>query len=288
MNYELTPVERRGQYYFKREDRFAPFRFCGVNGSKLRQCMMLVEKNREQAEKGLITATSILSPQAPITAAVAREMGVPCTIVYGGTTGKRLASLAYPQLCSRLGADVRIASASGRTSVITARAQALAQDSGAYLIRYGFDMRGNIDCFLRSVAEQVRNIPDRLDNLVVTVGSAITIVGILYGIAVYGKRVRNVYGVGCAPNREAKIRELAGLIRDGGFGKEITPPLRYIDAFNKYKGFKYEDICRLSYNGLVFHPRYEAKAFRWLCCSKLQGETLFWVTGADIIDKYEH
>lgn len=283
MKFELTPIEQRGDYLFKREDTFASFPFCGVNGGKLRQCMMLVDKSAERAENGLVTATSILSPQAVIVSAVAKGRGVPCTIMYGGTTPRRLAELDYPRLCSRLGAEIRIVSATGRTSAITARASDLARRTGRLLIRYGFDMRDNLDCFLGSVAEQVQNIPDRLDNIVVTCGSAITIVGILYGLSLYGKRVENVYGVGVAPNREAKIKEYARLIAESGHKGEITKPLRYVDAFRLYRGFKYEEKVAACYRGITFHPRYEAKTFRWLQKTRPPGETLFWITGAELI-----
>lgn len=283
MTFELTPIEKRGDYFFKREDLFAPFSFCGVNGSKLRQCMQLVDKFPDQAANGLITATSILSPQAVIVAAVAKSKGVPCTIMYGGTTVERLAKLDYPRLCFQLGADVKIVAATGRTSAITAQAAELARRTGRQLIRYGFDMRGNIDCFLGSVAEQVQNIPERLDNIVVTCGSAITLVGILFGLSLYGKKVANVYAIGVAPNREAKIKEYARLIAESGHKSDITAPLRYIDAFRFYKGFKYENRVTSYYHGITFHPRYEAKAFRWLQNTRLHGDTLFWITGSEIL-----
>lgn len=274
----LTPVVRLGDYYFKREDTFAPFPFCSVNGSKLRQCMLLVQKNREQAEGGLVTATSLLSPQAAIVSAVARDMGAPCTIMYGGTTPARLASLPYPRICLDNGARVQIVAATGRTSAINAKAAEYVRNNGGYLIRYGFDMRGNADCFLQSVAQQVQNIPDNLDNLVVTIGSAITIVGILYGLALYGKRVRNIYGVGVAPNREEKIREYAGMLPHG----VDLSALRYIDAFNTLRGFHYEDTFDIAYRGIRLRPRYEAKAFRWMLANKLGEGTLFWITGGEL------
>ena len=276
---ELTPVVKRGDYYFKREDLFTPFDFCGVNGGKLRQCMMLAEKNKAIVEKGIITATSILSPQAAICSAVAHNMGVPCTIMYGGTTPERLLTLPYPRLAYELGAKLQIVARTGRTSAINAKALELSKNSGAYLVRYGFDMRENLDCFLQSVADQVQNLPD-VDNIVITVGSAITIVGVLLGLTRYKKNVRKVYGVGVAPNREAKIKEYARLLRENG--EEInTERLFYVDGFDLYKGFKYEDEMDIWYKGIHFHPRYEAKAFRWLYSSNLEGSSLFWITGGD-------
>ena len=282
MNFELTPIQERGEYLFKREDYFAPFPFCGVNGGKLRQCLLLVEKNKGRASAGIVTATSILSPQAVIASAAAKSIGAPCLIMYGGTSPQRLAAMEYPRICSALGAEIRIVAATGRTSAINAKAAEYARQTGGYNIRYGFDMRGNLDCFLQSVAEQVQNIPDHIENLVVTVGSAITVVGILYGLKIYGKRVDNVWGIGVAPNREGKIHEYAAMLSDAGLASDITKPLRYIDAFAQYKGFKYEDKFEARYHGIRFHPRYEAKAFRWLRYAKPRGGVLFWITGAEL------
>jgi len=61
---DLTPVEKRGDYYFKRDDLYQPFDFSRVNGSKLRQCQLLIKKNIDIAKNGVITGTSVLSPQA--------------------------------------------------------------------------------------------------------------------------------------------------------------------------------------------------------------------------------
>ena len=41
---ELTPVEEVGGVWFKREDYFAPLGYSGINGSKLRQCIYLIDE----------------------------------------------------------------------------------------------------------------------------------------------------------------------------------------------------------------------------------------------------
>ena len=46
---------------------------------------------------------------------------------------------------------------------------------------------------LRSVAEQVQNIPDDLDDLYITCGSGITASGVIVGIERYGKNVKNIH-----------------------------------------------------------------------------------------------
>ena len=285
MEFELTPVESRGGYLFKRDDLFMPYDFCRINGSKLRQCILLVDKNREKAAKGIITGTSVLSPQAAITSAVAKANGYPCSIYYGGTTPTALAKYDYPRLCAHLGADVRIVSRSGMTSVLNAIVSRRVEQTGELAIRYGFDLRNNLDVFITSVAQQCQNLPEHLDNLVMVVGSAITLIGVLCGISMYGKDVDRIVGVGCAPNRMAKIEAYAELVRDVLGVSLPLDKLKYVDAFNIYKGFKYEDTVTAKYYGLTFHPRYEAKAFKYMYnqIPPNQGrQTLFWINGQSI------
>lgn len=96
MKMQLTPINELGGWLFKREDLFQPFPFCKANGSKLRQSIILTEKNIETARNGLITGTSIVSPQGVICAATARYLKVPCKIIYGGTTIERIKNEKYP------------------------------------------------------------------------------------------------------------------------------------------------------------------------------------------------
>lgn len=276
----LTPVQQRGNYYFKRDDLYRPYPFSPMNGSKLRQCQLLVEKNIEKAQKGIITGTSVLSPQAAIVATIAKAHNVPCKIMYGGTTNELLLKKKYPVVCLSLGADVEVVSKMAYTSVLTARAEEYAKQNDMLLIRYGFDLMNNLDVFLGSVANQVQNLP-QVDNLVVTIGSSITILGILMGIAKYHVKIGKIYGIGCAPNRMEKIRTYADAIKEQ---EGVTLPLdrlHYIDAFNEIKGYKYEQTMKEEYMGIKFHPRYEAKTFHWLRNHNLEGSTLMWITGKD-------
>lgn len=277
---DLTPVEKRGDLWFKRDDLYVPFEFSPANGSKLRQCQILIEKNLNNS--GLITGTSIKSPQAVIVASVAKYLNKPCHILYGGTNELNLSKNKYATLCSQLGADIQIASKMAFTSVLNARAEDMARTHNLYNVRYGFDLMNNIDAFIDSTALQVRNLPDT-NNLVVTVGSAITIIGILYGLAICDVKIDKVYAIGCAPNRLGKIQYYADMIF---LERGVVLPLDkivYIDAFNLYRGFKYENTFNENYEGITFHPRYEAKTFHWLKEQQLNGTTLMWITGQDFI-----
>lgn len=279
---EITPVQKIGDYYFKRDDLFMPFDFSPANGSKLRQCILLVQKNAGAARMGLFTGTSVHSPQAVITASVAKSLGVGCTIVYGGLNAEQARKHKYYNICKRLGARVEFEKV-GYTSAVSKKAEQLAQAAGGFAIHYGFDLRNNIDVFMDSVAQQVCNIPDELDYLVVTCGSAITISGIMLGVAKYKKNIRYIVAVGCAPNRENKIKEYANMIeRSTGYSLPIER-LSYCDCYNKLKGYKYEQTQSAFYYGIVFHPRYEAKTFNFMQRYIPKGaRTLMWVVGHDI------
>lgn len=70
---ELTPIEYREGYYFKRDDFFS---VAGVCGGKARTCWALAQS----AKRGLVTAGSRFSPQCKIVAYIARARGLPCHI----------------------------------------------------------------------------------------------------------------------------------------------------------------------------------------------------------------
>lgn len=276
----ITPVECINGLYVKREDLFKPFDFSNANGSKLRQCILLIEKNIDKAKNGIITGTSVVSPQSVICASVAKSIGIPCTIMYGGTNEKSLSKKQYPMIAKQIGANIIIGSKLGYTSVLQARATKYANENKLFQVKYGFDLMGNLDAFVESVALQVQNIPD-VDNLVITVGSAITIIGVLYGIAIFNKNIKNVYAYAIAPNRVDKIVKYRNLIY---FEHGINLPIekvRYIDYFAKV-GYNYNKSIYENIGDIVLHPKYEAKTFHWLKQTKLDGTTLFWIVGGYI------
>ena len=277
----ITPVEYINGIYVKREDLFKPYSFSNANGSKLRQCILLIRKNIDKAKNGIITGTSVVSPQSVICASVARSLNIPCTIMFGGTNMKSLEKKPYPMIAKEIGANIIIGSKLGYTSVLQSRATEYTKENNLYQIKYGFDLIDNLDVFIESVAMQVQNIPD-VDNLVITVGSGITIIGILYGIAIYNKKVKRVYAYGIAPNRVDKILKYRNLIYlEQGIALPIEK-LKYIDYFAQV-GYNYTKSINESICNVKLHPKYEAKTYHWLRQNKLDGKTLFWITGGDII-----
>lgn len=271
----LTPVQRVNGMLFKREDLYAPFGTGEVNGGKLRQCMLLVDKIHRDYE-GLVTCCSIHSPQAPITAATAKAFGMQCQILYGGTKPETLLKLPMPKLAMRYGAKVSIAARSGRSSILYYIAQKLqrVKDKRDYIILYGINLGEHEDILLGAVADQVKNIPDDIENLVLTCGSGITAIGVLAGIKRYGKNVRNIHLVATAPDRRKMIHSM---LQKHGADRDFF----YHDLFHT-RGFSYEEPFCSVWGGIRLHPNYEAKTMAWFAKSGLRPEdTLFWITGAE-------
>ena len=74
----ITPVEYVEGIYVKREDLFKPYPFSNANGSKLRQCALLIEKTIDIARNGIITGTSVVFAQSVILVSVEKDMNVRC------------------------------------------------------------------------------------------------------------------------------------------------------------------------------------------------------------------
>lgn len=280
---ELTPVEILEDLYLKREDKFRPFKFSNANGSKLRQSILLLIKNKSKIEKGVITCCSIHSPQAVLVAATCKALEVPCTIFYGGTSAEKLKEMPMPTAVLKCGAKIEIAAQTGRSNVLQSIAKKRCERSGEFIVKYGINLVDNLDVFLSSVAKQVQNIPDELDNLVVTCGSGITSTGILLGLQLFNKKVKKIHLVGVAPNRINKIKD--NLVEISAYlGRDVTKiDFNYIDLFN-VKGFQYEKKFIQNHYGINFHGNYEAKTYWWLKnnINYKKEKTLMWVVGGEI------
>lgn len=274
--HELTPVQEIAGMYFKRDDLFTPFGAGEVNGGKLRQCILLVEAALRQQPNmtGVITYCSLHSPQGPITAATARHFRLPCIVAYGGASDLSVATGNMPRLSMSYGARVEVIAKSGRHNVLKAKAEALAQATGMFVVQYGINLDDYGEVLLSAVAEQVQNIPDDLDDLYITCGSGITASGVIVGIERYGKRVRNIHLISTAFDRQEKVK---ATLRQFGIERDFI----YHDLFHT-PGFVYEKQQKLRVGGVKLHPQYEAKTMKYLVEHKLNTKNaLFWIVGAE-------
>lgn len=245
--YSLTPVQEVDGLHIKRDDLYAPFGPGEVNGGKLRQCVMLVNSVKKDY-KSLLTYCSIHSPQAPITAAVARANGMPCRIVYGGTTRESVAALPMPRLAMKYGASIVLAARSGRHSILHARAKELAAQENSFIVQYGINIIGYGDTLLTAVAAQTENLPDDIENLVMTCGSGITATGVMIGLHRYGKRVKRM-------EKYRFDKAIPIKIDDSGLGGGVTDRLRRVKR-EQPERFWWMDIIPVYFGQRIHHDFY--------------------------------
>lgn len=174
---ELTPVDKIGDIWAKREDLFA---FAGARGGKVRACLKIAST----AKRGLITAGSRSSPQVNIVAHVGQALGLPTRAHI--PTGALSAELL---LASESGCQI-VQHEAGYNSVIKARAREDSEGSGWTHIPFGMECSEAID----ATSTQVANLPAEVKRLVVPVGSGISLSGILWGLKRTGRSLP-VFGV---------------------------------------------------------------------------------------------
>jgi len=301
----LTPVERLGDLLFKREDLFQPYFDTPLNGSKLRQMINLIEGNLidivHNHNRAVITYTSVVSPQSVIVARVAKEYGLKCVIVIGTTDlRKSIESNHFLKWSEELGANIVAGSKISYNNVLYAKMLELNKQINAFVIKFGIDSDKYENFVIDPIAKQVANIPDRLANLIIPVGSAICTKGIFKGILDYGKKVDNIYCV-----------QISGYDRSDVINKYLDKKLHYgfrlIDEReigNRYifyrdflpipqgivfeytfvpdKTYPYSKKVVADHDGVIdFDTRYESKAYMFYKRNKdiMKGETLFWIVG---------
>lgn len=273
----LTPVERREGIYFKREDLFKPFAKSSVNGGKVRQCLALLQRYQPV---GVVSASSIHSPQCAIVSACCSFCGVPCEIILGGRR-----ETPYVRIARYYGALIHHAP-TGRHTVLFHYASTVQKQKGYQLLKFGFYDEDLTGPAVRAIARQVRNLPANLANLIITCGSANTAIGVLRGLSHYCKRVDNVFLVGTGPGRSALVNRAISQLTNALTSRNLGwRRLYYYNLFDEPK-FRYERPEPFAFCGVQFHPLYEAKAFRWAVANIRwrDTKTAFWVIGSDFRD----
>ena len=287
---DLTPVEIHNNIYYKRDDYYAPYGKDNVNGGKTRQAICLFRELKDEIKNkyngGVVTGSSVNSPQAPIIAAVAQDFGFKCVIGVGGTTPKTIDTHHMMRLSRHYGADIENVAGHGYTVAIdSGLKKKVISKKGYMLIKFGNSAATNPESIFDSVANQVENIPDKLDNIVISVGSGIQFAGIVKGIEKFKKKVKRIIGVTFV-DRSKKINEYLNQFSnlESGFKK-----------FQDYEMYKttlpnakpvWEDVG----NGFI-DDIYEGKAHKWMRenIDTTKEKTLFWIIGrrltAEEVDK---
>ena len=225
---KLTPVEKYGSIYIKRDDLFE---IAGVRGGKVRSCYALAK----DAKIGLTTAGSRSSPQINIVASIAKHLNLPCVAhCPQGELNKELL------IAQSRGAKI-IQHRAGYNSVIVARSKEYAFSTGYTDIPFG------MECWTAvwETAGQVVNIPGEVKRIVMPVGGGMSLCGVLTGLKALNKNIP-VLGIVVGGDPMKRIHSYAPL----GYQEMVTL---------QNAGVPYDKYIDAEIGGIKLDPVYEAK-----------------------------
>jgi 1-aminocyclopropane-1-carboxylate deaminase/D-cysteine desulfhydrase-like pyridoxal-dependent ACC family enzyme len=164
---DLTPVELRGNYWFKRDDLFHLQGNPEANGGKVRTMIRLAK-----GAKGLVVSGDRLSTQIPRGAITAQLLGLPCRVHTASgdiTPGMRRALDAGAQIFQHT---------PGYLTVVKKRAHDDAIQTGFTEVPWAVVCPETI----ATMCQQVANLPEAAKRIVVCVGSGMSLSAILQGM----------------------------------------------------------------------------------------------------------
>ena len=302
--YSLTPVEKHGPIFLKREDMFAPLGSNSINGSQLRQLIWLFL----QADRKIDSVTSGAvqgSPQHAMVSACAKHYGMRCVQFTGGN-GVKKSDMVH--IAETFGAEVRYVNP-GYAATLNAKAKALAEAENCLHIQTNITVDSPpllVREFHKVGSEQVRNIPDHIETLMVPAGSCNSAVSVLYGVSRFRPRSLKrviLFGIGSHGSRdpnyvlqrlrvvdpEAAKLFLPCFIHDKEKEPQVEgfPPYDLIHYNLNGTGFcKYEQMMPFTHWGVELHGRYEAKCFTYMSRHPkifeqyMNDRTCFWIVGS--------
>lgn len=284
-----TPVENRNGILYKREDahRIDP---PGVNGSKLRACQHLIGQAAARGDVfQVVSAQSVLSPQAAMAAVVARDFDLECEVIVGATTPEKAVRHPSIRIAVEAGATVRSVPVAYNTALQRAAREA-AERPGVWRLPYGITTpadagREEIEAFLQVGAAETANLPDEVETLVVPFGSANTACGVLYGL--WENRpasLKRVMLMEIGPSRREWAADRLELV--GRPMELLGLDLQFTTLHDVWAS--YGDRMPETLDGIKFHPTYEGKIVRYLelvrpeWWTRRDGTTCFWIVGGEL------
>lgn len=303
--YDLTPVEKVGASWFKREDKFAPLGYGDVNGAKLRQCIYLIDKWVKAGRiVGVVSGAVANSPQHAFVSSVCRQYRLGCLIV---TAKKEPTGSKYLEMAHANGAKFYQAKV-GYAKTLNSISKRLASKIPNHAVletnitlEQGQNSAAEIEKFHSVGAFQAQNIPDHISTLVIPCGSCNSVTSILYGVIKHkpkGLKKIVLLGIGNLGSKDILFvkRRLELITREVGVsGTELFDWSFNGDGSRKYQmehhdlngqGFcRYEDEMQERIGEIEFHPRYEGKCIRFMKQTLphlFTDSTMFWIIGSDI------
>ena len=283
----ITPIELIDNIYYKRDDYFKPFGDYHVNGGKVRQALIMFEKYiddiKSKHNNGVITAGSVHSPQSANIAKVAEFHQVKCITCVGGTKPENLDKHHMMRLTKHYGCEIKIVAGHGMSNVIHARMRELAEENGYMVIEQGELLEKNPSEMFYATADQVENIPEELDNLVVSTGVGIQLMGILLGLKKFNKKVKRIHSICVGPTREKHMKRYENELLKTQDGMVWDKPESL--NLNEFTMLSHKSPYGKGHDYMVndsyIDDIYEGKAYQWMLenVDTANEKTLFWCVG---------
>ena len=283
----ITPVELFDNIYYKRDEYFKPFGDYHVNGGKVRQALIMFKKYiddiKSKHNNGVITAGSVHSPQSANIAKVAEFHQVKCITCVGGTKPENLDNHHMMRLTKYYGCEIKIVAGHGMSNVIHARMRELAKENGYMVIEQGELLEKNPSEMFYATADQVENIPDELDNLIVSTGVGIQLMGILLGLKKFNKKVKRIHSICVGPTREKHMKRYENELLKTHDGMVWDRPESL--NLNEFTMLSHKSPYGRGHdymvNGSYIDDIYEGKAYQWMQenVDTANEKTLFWCVG---------
>lgn len=280
---ELTPWENHEGLWFKRDDYFAPLGYGGPNGSKMRQLIWYVNRFRE-GKNHIVTGASVQSPQLSMSAIVGAHYGLPTRqVVY--SKPHTVLKHENPRIAYGFGAEFEYANGP-YNPIIQRRVADLVQDK-SLVVEYGITVPHDtydpdaVRKFHEVGANQLRNMPDDVTRLIMPAGSCNSLTSVMMGLIRDPKNLRELFTLGIGPDKLEWMRRRLQYV---GVDTENLP-FKWRHFSLHESGFsKYSDHFNgEGYDGIKFHPTYEAKMWRWLTSNHeltYDDRTAFWIVGS--------
>jgi len=210
----LTPTEFINGMWFKREDYFAPLGYGGINGSKLRQAIWLMERYYHNNPNGrLISGTSVKSPQLPMGSAVAMHYGLRSMHVVGGTKAETAIKRDMVKMATWFGAEFDIINIGYNANLQNRVKQINEEYKNDFYLHYGITLphdkfsAKDVTEFHLTGASQVQGLPE-VDNLILPAGSCNSATSVLLGLMINRPKIKNIYLIGIGPSKLKYMWEL--------------------------------------------------------------------------------
>lgn len=259
-----TPWENHRGVWFKRDDYFAPIGYGGPGGSKLRQLIWYVT-HYAQGKTHVLSGASVQSPQLTLSTMVAAHYGYPITLVVYSTP-KSL--LTHEQPCIAYGLGAEFAYAKGPYNPIIQRTVQQMSKPDSLVVQYGITIQhdthsaAEIRAFHEAGADQVANMPAEVETLIVPAGSCNSLTSVMLGLSKTPGNLRKLFTIGIGPNKIPWMLERLAII--GVDHSKLPFQWQHYSLHDHGYASYSERFDGEAFDGIAFHPTYEAKMWRWL------------------------